>query len=279
MCGIAGIVSRDPISPEEGRALAAMLERLVHRGPDDSGQTLTDHAALGHRRLSVIDLETGHQPIANETGTIWAVVNGEIYNFLELRDDLIGRGHVFRSAGDAECLVHLYEEHGEDCVEFMDGMFALAVWAQRERTLLLARDRMGVKPLYYHFDGRRVVFGSELKALLAVPDVPAEIDPTALLDYLMFGFIPAPKTIFKDVRKLPAGHLAVFSRAGRLTTRRYWDLRHRGWITPSADALAEELWSRLKRATRPRLVADVPVGAFLSGGLDSTAVVDRKSVV
>jgi asparagine synthase (glutamine-hydrolysing) len=272
MCGIAGIIRHDGLTEAEVRALPAMLDRLVHRGPDDSGRHVTDGVALGHRRLRVIDLETGHQPIANETQTVWTVVNGEFYNFLELRDDLIARGHVFRSAGDSECLVHLYEEKGDRCIESLDGMFAFALWDARQQTALLARDRLGVKPLYYHFDGRRLVFGSELKALLAVPGVPMEVDPTALIDYLTFGFIPAPKTIFRNIHKLPAGSLLKFRR-GRLSVERYWDLAHRGWRTDPLDALADELWSRLKRATRPRLIADVPVGAFLSGGLDSSAVV------
>lgn len=276
MCGVAGIASQNALSESEVRALPDMLDRLVHRGPDDSGRYVTDLVALGHRRLSIIDLETGRQPIGNEDETVWAAVNGEFYNFLELRDQLIARGHAFRSTGDAECLVHLYEEDGERALDSLDGMFAFALWDERRRTLLLARDRLGVKPLYYHFDGRRLVFGSEIKAILAVPGVPTDLDPTALIDYLTFGFIPAPKTIFKGIRKLAASHLLTF-RDGRLTVRPYWDLHHRGWSTDSLDATADQLWSRLARATRPRLIADVPVGAFLSGGLDSTAVVAAMS--
>jgi asparagine synthase (glutamine-hydrolysing) len=249
-----------------------MTDSLVHRGPDDRGEYHADRAALGHRRLSIIDLSTGRQPLANEDQTVWAVVNGEIYNFLELRDDLLARGHVFRSTSDSECLVHLYEEHGSDCVERMDGMFAFALWDEGRRLLLLGRDRLGVKPLYYRFDGSRLIFGSELKAILAAPDVPREIDPAALLDYLTFSFIPAPKTIFQDIHKLPASTVLTFQ-DGRVSTRRYWDLHHRGWSAEPPEVLAEQLWWRLRQATRPRLLADVPLGAFLSGGLDSAAVV------
>jgi asparagine synthase (glutamine-hydrolysing) len=276
MCGIAGIVSLDGLSEAERAALGPMLDRLAHRGPDDHGEYVTDFAALGHRRLSIIDLETGHQPVPNENQTVWAVVNGEVYNFLQLREDLIARGHVFRSTSDSECLVHLYEEYGERCVERLDGMFAFALWDQPNRSLLLGRDRLGVKPLYYCFDGRRLIFASELKAILAAPGVPVEIDPTALVDYLTFSFIPSPKTILRGVNKLPPGNVLML-RDGRATVRPYWDLRFHGWSDEPIDAVAAELWERLKAATRPRLIADVPVGAFLSSGLDSSAVVTAMS--
>jgi asparagine synthase (glutamine-hydrolysing) len=278
MCGIAGIASQDGLTEAEQASLSPMLDRLAHRGPDDQGQYLTDHAALGHRRLSIIDLHTGHQPLPNENRTVWAVINGEIYNFLQLRDDLIARGHAFRSTSDSECLVHLYEEYGDRCVEHMDGMFAFALWDQTNRSLLLGRDRLGVKPLYYRFDGRRLIFASELKSILAAPGVTADLDPTALLDYLTFSFIPSPKTILRDINKLSPGCTLTF-RDGRVTTRQYWDLHHRGWSNAAPQAIAEELWQRLKTATRPRLIADVPVGAFLSGGLDSSAVVTAMSQV
>ncbi|HVP13118.1 MAG TPA: asparagine synthase (glutamine-hydrolyzing) [Phycisphaerae bacterium] len=278
MCGIAGIVSANGLSETDRFALGPMLDCLTHRGPDDHGEYVAECVALGHRRLSVIDLETGHQPMPNENGAIWAVVNGEIYNFLRLRDDLIARGHVFRSTSDSECLVHLYEEHGERCVEQMDGMFAFAVWNQPERTLLLGRDRLGVKPLYYCFDDQRLIFASELKAVVSVAGVAVEIDPTALFDYFTFSFIPSPKTILRGVNKLSPGCVLIF-RDGRVTTRQYWDLQYRGWSNEPPDAIAGEMWERLKAATRPRLIADVPVGAFLSGGLDSTAVVTAMSRV
>ena len=338
MCGIAGIVGRSRIDAEHRAALGVMLDLLAHRGPDNAGDYVTENVALGHRRLSVIDLRTGRQPISNESKTVWTIANGEIYNFVGLRDGLIARGHRFRSAGDCECLVHLYEAHGHRLVDHLDGMFAFAIWDDARQTLLLARDRLGVKPLYYwvepsaapistypvapvsnRCDGR-LVFASELKAVLAAPGVGREIDPTAVLDYLTYGFIPSPKTIFKGIRKLPAGHLLVF-KDGTATVQRYWDLHaDRGgagmnasrWgaakgplhnalyaaprgLKPAArrgvetaagpasglglsfDDSSEAVWSELRRATRSRLIADVPIGAFLSGGLDSTAVVAAMS--
>ena len=317
MCGIAGIVGRGRIDAEHRAALGSMLDLLAHRGPDDAGDYLTENVALGHRRLSVIDLQTGRQPICNEAKSVWTIANGEIYNFVELRDELISRGHHFRSAGDCECLVHLYEDHGDGLVDHLDGMFAFAIWDDARRSLLLARDRLGVKPLYYwvepcessggsiapgstnsvapvsnRCDGR-LVFASELKAVLAAPGVGREVDPTAVLDYLTYGFIPSPKTIFKGIHKLPAGHLLEFA-DGRATVRRYWDLHAERcgpgassprWVAAkresdfglSIDDSAEVVWSELRRATRARLIADVPIGAFLSGGLDSTAVVAAMS--
>lgn len=272
MCGIAGIVGRERIDPENRAALDTMLDRLAHRGPDEGGRYVTPDVALGHRRLSIIDLESGRQPLCNESGTIWTVANGEIYNFLELREDLIAGGHRFRTTTDSECLVHLYEDEGDRGIEQLNGMFAFAIWDEPRRRLLLARDRLGVKPLYYHLSDGRLVFASELKAVLAVPGVRREVDPTALIDYLTYGFIPSPKTIFKHVHKLAPGHLLVFQNGGA-RIRPYWDLRHHDWDQRPSDDMAAEVWRQLKRATRPRLIADVPVGAFLSGGLDSSAVV------
>ena len=276
MCGIAGIVGRERIDAEHRAALDVMLDRLAHRGPDDQGAYVTKHVALGHRRLSIIDLETGRQPIANEDGTVRVITNGEIYNFLELRDPLIARGHRFRSTGDSECLVHLYEEYGDRCLDHINGMFAIALWDEPRRRLLLARDRLGVKPLYYCIDGNRLIFASELKAILAAPDLAVELDATALLDYLTYGFIPSPKTIYKNIRKLSPGHMLVFE-DGRAAVRPYWDLHHQGRDDGSMDELAAALWDQLMKATRPRLIADVPIGAFLSGGLDSGAVVAAMS--
>lgn len=272
MCGIAGIIVTDRIRDDERAALDVMLRRQRHRGPDDGGRYDADHVALGHRRLSVIDLSGGHQPLSNESGSIRAVVNGEFYNFRRLRETLLARGHRLSTAGDAECLVHLYEDSGAQCVESLDGMFAFALWDARTGTAVLARDRLGVKPLYYHLDDRRLVFASELKALLAVPGIPTEIEPTALADYFAFGFIPSPKTVFRSIRKLPPGHTLVY-RDGRAIVHRYWDLAFQGWTDSPPDTVAEQLWDQLDRATRQRLVADVPIGALLSGGLDSTAVV------
>jgi len=271
MCGIAGIAGHHRVDEEHRTSLAIMLDRLSHRGPDDAGDYITEHVALGHRRLSIIDLETGRQPIANEDGTLRLITNGEIYNFLYLRDDLIARGHRFRTTSDSECIIHLYEEYGDACVDHLNGMFAFAIWDEPRQRLLLARDRLGVKPLYYYTDDGRLIFASELKAVVAAPDVRRDIDATALLDYLTYGYIPSPKTIYQDCQKLPPGHLLVFQ-DGRARIRRYWDLHHTGWNEQTIEESAATIWSALKEATRPRLVADVPVGAFLSGGVDSNAV-------
>lgn len=272
MCGIAGIVKTEPLSEGERRALTPMLDRIAHRGPDDAGRYDSPHAALGHRRLSIIDLTTGRQPMSNERGTIQVIVNGEFYNYRTLRDELKARGHWFDTTSDSECLPHLYEEYGEDCVDRLDGMFAFAIWDEPSRTLLLARDRLGVKPLYYFFDGRRLIFASEIKSILAVPGVLPEVDATALVDYLTYSFIPSPKTILHGVRKLEPGCVLTF-KDGRISIRRYWDLNFRGHRRDDGERISNELWSVLQARTRARLAADVPLGAFLSAGIDSTAVV------
>lgn len=272
MCGIAGIVSHEPLRPDERAALRPMLASLRHRGPDGAAIHHHPRAALGHCRLGILDLPGGSQPIRNERGDVWAVANAEIYNYRILRGDLAARGHRLAGAGDCETLVHLYEEHGEGAIDFLNGMFAFALWDERTATAILARDRLGEKPLYYHFDGRRLAFASELKALLQLPGVSRELDAMALLDYLVFGFIPAPKTIYRAICKLPAG-CSLRLANGRLSMRRYWDLRFRAYSREPMGQIAECLWQRLREATRLRMDCDVPFGAFLSGGLDSAAVV------
>lgn len=265
-------MSNEPLDPGWVSTLRAMTARLRHRGPDDVGEHIEPCAFFGHRRLSIIDLETGRQPVSNENGSVVAVVNGEFYNFLELRESLIQRGHSFRTTGDAECLVHLYEDYGEECLRHLSGMFALALWDSRRRKLLLARDRLGVKPLYYATVGPVLAFASEMKSLLCVPGVQRDVDATSLWDYLTFGFVPSPGTILSHVRKLaPATKLVL--EAGRASIETYWDLHANGLHGGSAEEIEGELWRELRRATRARLVADVPVGALLSGGIDSGAVV------
>lgn len=278
MCGIAGIASSHPLAPEQREVLRAMVGRLQHRGPDASGEHFDAFVHLGHRRLSVIDLETGHQPLANEDRTIWAVVNCEFYNFQELREDLIQRGHTFRSTTDAECLVHLYEEYGTRCVDHLSGMFAFALWDSRARRLMLARDRLGVKPLYYMVVGDVIAFASEMKSLAVVPDAPSDLDPTALIDYLVYDFIPAPKTIFKGIRKLSAGSMLVFE-DDHACVESYWDLTARDPHTTGIEDTSANLWHEFKQATRRRMVSDVPVGALLSGGIDSGAVAYAMSAL
>ena len=206
MCGIAGIYNFKTLKPVTQSLLKAMTDTLVHRGPDDEGFYVSGPIGLGHRRLSIIDLEGGHQPIANEDETVWVVFNGEIYNFGELHEDLVKKGHTFKTRSDTEVIVHLYEEEGEQCFEKLRGMFAIAIWDARNRKLVLARDRVGKKPLFYFYDGSRIAFASEMKAILEVPDVPREIDPQAVSDYFSFLYIPAPKSIFKHIRKVLPGH-------------------------------------------------------------------------
>ncbi len=273
MCGIAGIVGLEPGYSAEAADVHQMCQTIVHRGPDDEGIYAHGRAGLGMRRLSIIDLSTGHQPIHNEDQSIWVVFNGEIYNFPELRPDLEARGHRFYTNSDTEVIVHLYEEYGVECVKKLRGMFALAVWDQRKEKLLLARDRFGKKPLYYGMDGTRLLFGSEIKAILASAPLLTEIDPQGLLGFFHFGYIPDPDTSFRRIKKLPPGHLLEFAE-GRVRIQKYWDLPPYGTYEPqSEEACLEELEQRMAEAVRVRLISDVPLGALLSGGVDSSIVV------
>src|SRR6476661_9825335 len=266
MCGICGLVSLDGASSPDPAALAAMNETMVHRGPDSEGSLIDGPCGLAMRRLSIIDLAGGDQPIANEDGRIQVIQNGEIYNYRELMDELCGRGHTFSTHSDTEVLVHLYEELGPDFVARLRGMFAIAVWDSRESRLLLARDRFGIKPLYYRVAGGWVSFASELKALLRQPGFSREIDPEALEAFLAFNSIPAPMTIFSEARKLPAGHTLVAER-GEVTISRYArpsPVPEREVRTEGDEALSAELRDRLRDSVRAHLVSDVPVGILLS---------------
>ncbi|HOW17632.1 MAG TPA: asparagine synthase (glutamine-hydrolyzing) [Phycisphaerae bacterium] len=273
MCGIAGIITRDGLRPEELAAGGRMNAAQHHRGPDDRGVRADAYAMLAHTRLSIIDLSpAGHQPMANEDGTVWVTFNGEIYNFLDLVPRLRDKGHTFRSHCDTEVIVHGYEQDGPDAVQGFRGMFAYAIWDAPRRQATLVRDRLGKKPLYYYLDDRRLIFASEIKAILTVPGVPREIRPDALQDYLTYLYVPAPKTMFRHIHKLPQGHLLTW-RDGHVQVRRYWDLTFPAFEPKSAEQLGEEFLEQLREATRLRLIADVPLGAFLSGGIDSSAVV------
>jgi asparagine synthase (glutamine-hydrolysing) len=273
MCGIAGKVNFDG-QPVSRGLLQRMTDAVKHRGPDADGHYFGSGAGLGHRRLSIIDLATGDQPLSNEDGTVWTVFNGEIYNFAEVRAELEAAGHVFRTRTDTEIIVHGYEQWGEACVERFRGMFAFAVWDDEHRRLLLARDRLGVKPLYYaELPGRGIVFGSEIKSLLADPGVSRAWRPEAIDSYLTLLYVPAPATIYTGVHKLPAAHVLVAER-GIVRTRRYWDLEFTGTGDPSREAeYLEQLDALLRESVALRLVSDVPLGAFLSGGIDSSTVV------
>ncbi len=272
MCGICGIYNLDG-RPVDKDLLKRMNNTLVHRGPDDEGYYLSSKVGLGHRRLSIIDLDTGKQPMGNEDGSIQVVFNGEIYNFLELKKDLEGKGYYFRTRSDTETIICGYEEWGEDFVQRIRGMFAIALWDARRQKLLLIRDRVGKKPLYYYRDKDRILFASELKALLEDQRIPRDIDPAALDSYLSFGYVPSPLSIFSAIRKLPPAHLAVQSTSAFLV-RQYWHLDMEREASPrSEEEVLEELRSLFDEAVRLRLISDVPLGAFLSGGVDSSAVV------
>jgi len=286
MCGIAGIMYCDRGRPVERAALKAMGDSLAHRGPDAEGFWAEDGIGLVHRRLSIIDVEGGDQPIGNEDGSVQVVFNGEIYNFQELRRGLEDRGHCFRTRSDTEVLVHLYEEDGESLVQRLRGMFAFALWDRRRRRLLLARDRLGIKPLYIYRDAEKLLFASEAKGILAEGrwasgegrDKRAEVDPAALEDYLAFGMVAGSRSIFRNIEKLPPAHTLVIE-ADRLdqSPRRYWQLRVEPDERPSVAEWQERIAAKLDETVRMHLISDVPVGAFLSGGLDSSMVVAAAS--
>lgn len=266
MCGICGFNWTD------GPLLEQMKGLLAHRGPDDDGSYVATGISLGHRRLSIVDLsEQGRQPLANEDGSVWITFNGEIYNHSKLRECLEGKGHVFRSRADSESIVHAYEEYGLDFVQHLTGMFALAIWDTRRRRLVLARDRLGLKPLYYTLDGTRVRFASEIKALLVDPRVPRKVRPQGLFDFMGYEFVPAPDTLFEGIHKLLPGCLLVVDADGARLSR-YWRLRKQE-IEPSAPRLLEII----ERSCTDHMMSDVPLGAFLSGGVDSSTVVSFLS--
>jgi asparagine synthase (glutamine-hydrolysing) len=271
MCGIVGIIGKKATC----ELVETMCSTITHRGPDSDGFFLRPGVALGMRRLSIIDLSTGDQPIHNEDSTIWTVFNGEIYNFQSVRKDLEGRGHRFYTNGDTELLVHSYEEFGHNLCTPLRGMFAFAVWDEGKQELLVARDRLGKKPLYYTQLGDTLLFASEIKALLCCKDLSCEIDPISLDQYLTLGYVPGPRTMFRGVLKLLPGHFMVFSQ-GRLKVEEYWDTMTQDSVVPRSER--EEEWlewldANLQEAVRLRLVSDVPLGAFLSGGLDSSVIV------
>ena len=277
MCGIAGFIHKNPDQPASEPTLRRMCDEITHRGPDEDGYFVKENVALGMRRLSIIDLKTGQQPIPNEDKSVWIVFNGEIYNFPELRAELEAKGHKFRTKTDTETIVHAYEEWGEDCPKKLNGMFGFAIWDERNRQLFIARDRVGIKPMYY-FDGEKdFVFGSELKALLKVDSVPREVDREALDLFLTYEYVPAPYSILKDVKKLPAGHTLTLKN-GKTRLRQYWDLRFNENGRPQAE-LQRDLIDILQDAVKMRLISDVPLGAFLSGGIDSSAIVGLMSRV
>lgn len=270
MCGICGVASSHNLDSASGIILERMCQSLYHRGPDDDGYYLGKKALLGVRRLSIIDLVTGRQPIPNEDRAVWVAFNGEIYNYREIRAQLEAKGHVFATQSDTEVIIHAYEEYGQGCVDLFNGMFAFAVWDANQHRLFLARDRLGIKPMYYWTGNGQIVFGSEIKAIIAHPIVPRDIDPLALDYFLTLEYIPGPRTIFKDIHKLQPGHYLIFQN-GSLKVERYWDIAPQAF-PQDEQTCHEALVELIKDSVQMRLVSDVPLGAFLSGGIDSSTV-------
>jgi asparagine synthase (glutamine-hydrolysing) len=270
MCGICGKIGFAGVQRAE---IEAMMEPLAHRGPDGHGAYLNGVAGLGHRRLSIIDLQTGGQPIANEDRTIWMAFNGEIYNYQTLREQLSRNGHHFRTASDGEIIVHLYEEQQEHCVDQLRGMFAFVIWDERRQRLFAARDRLGQKPFFYVARDKEILFASEIKSLLAFDPSLAKMDFAALDQYLALRLIAPPRSMFKEIKKLPPAHSLTFSAESGLRIRRYWNLDYEPKLSGSDNELVDELEARLIECLRLHIVSDVPIGAFLSGGMDSTLLV------
>src|ERR1700693_5779442 len=272
MCGICGKLMFGSEARMSPSLVEAMADTIRHRGPDDEGYYVSGPIGLGFRRLSIIDLKSGHQPLSNEDSTIWIIFNGEIYNYQELRAFLLSKGHVFKTQTDTEVIVHLYEELGPQCVEKLRGMFAFAVWDENAKTLFLARDRVGIKPLYYCLTNEALVFASEIKAILADPSIEREIAPEMIDRFLTFLYVPGEETLLKGIRKLPPGYYLLV-KDGRSTLRQYWDLQ---FAQPSRNIsfkdAENELLGLLAETVEQHMIAEVPVGVLLSGGVDSTGV-------
>jgi asparagine synthase (glutamine-hydrolysing) len=270
VCGICGKLNFDTEKSVSPGLIKAMADTIVHRGPDDDGYHISGPVGLGFRRLSIIDLNTGHQPLSNENDTVWIVFNGEIYNYQDLRQELLSKGHTFKTQTDTEVIVHLYEEFGEACVEKLRGMFAFVIWDERQKTLFMARDRVGIKPLYYWLSDKSLVFGSEIKAILADPEVEPEVVPAMIDRFLSFYYVPGEETLFRNIFKLAPGSYMVV-RQGKAFVKQYWDLR----FSPEPQDIQQaehKLLELLDECVRLHMIADVPVGFLLSGGVDSTAM-------
>jgi asparagine synthase (glutamine-hydrolysing) len=272
MCGICGKLNFDLNAPVDQALLRQMMDQIIHRGPDGSGEYLSGPVALGHRRLSIIDLNTGDQPMCNEDGTIWVVYNGEIYNFQELRIDLKKRGHIFKSTSDTEVIVHLYEELGADCVAKFRGMFAFAIWDDRKKLLLLARDRVGIKPLYYTNTSKSLIFASEIKSILVDRSVKRDINPKAIDRFLTYNYLPGNETLMNGIFKLEPGHYLKCGE-GKVAIKQYWDLKYENSpLNIRYEDAVQELHTLLRRTVKDHMISDVPVGVLLSGGVDSTGI-------
>src|SRR2546428_1321749 len=275
MCGIAGFINTERSRDDAEQLIDRMCQIIRHRGPDDQGTWVGEGVALGMRRLSIIDLAGGSQPIFNEDQSILVVLNGEIYNYRELQKELQERGHRFTTNSDTETIVHAYEEYGDDCVNHLRGMFTFAIWDRKRQRLLAARDRFGKKPLNYYWDGQRLIFGSEIKSILEA-GIPREINPIALDEYLVYRYVPTPNTLFKDVWKLPAAHILIYEN-GQISTKRYWELSFAPTCQDDEATAIERTRALLTEAVQVRLMSEVPLGAFLSGGIDSSILVGLMS--
>jgi asparagine synthase (glutamine-hydrolysing) len=280
MCGITGFV-RTNQDPDDPKLIRSMGDAIAHRGPDASGEYVDDFIALGHRRLSIIDLsQAGNQPMFSVDNNLVIVFNGEIYNFIEIRKELDRSGHIFRTKTDTEVILKLYEIYGKDCLSRLNGMFAFAIWDRIEKKLFLATDRIGKKPLYYYWDNRgSFCFASEIKSLLKIPYIDRVIEPTALVDYLKYLYIPAPKSIYKNIYKLPPGHCMEFGIGSKIIIEQYWDIDFSKQLNCTDKQAADGLYDLLRDSTACRMIADVPLGAFLSGGIDSSGVTALMSKI
>jgi asparagine synthase (glutamine-hydrolysing) len=272
MCGIVGIYYFDPEKKAEQRELKLMTDRMAHRGPNDEGFFVHDNVGLGMRRLSIIDLGGGHQPIFTPDKRKVIVFNGEVYNFIDHRPTLEQKGHKFYTKTDTEVVLHLYDEYDLDFFDKLNGMFGLAIWDDTQKQLLLVRDRIGIKPLYYYRDGEKIVFASEIKSILELPYIKAELDYQGLGTFLKYGFTAAPYTLFKNIHKIPPGHYMRIKRRD-VEIKSYWRLSYANKHTGSEDEIGTQLYELLKSSVRYRLIADVPLGSFLSGGMDSSGIV------
>lgn len=275
MCGITGKIYFDysmTVNPEE---LKRMTDSLYHRGPDDEGFYLNGNIALGFRRLSIIDLNTGHQPLSNEDGSVWIVFNGEIYNYKELQENLKKQGHIFRTKSDTETIVHLYEQYGIDCLKYLQGMFAFSIWDNNKKQLFCARDRFGIKPFYYYINNDQFVFGSEIKAILKVEGIHKTLSQEALDSYFAFGYITNDLSIYKNIKKLQPAHYLLISFKEKLSIeiKRYWNIHFEPDYSKTVEQWSEEIENCLSEAVKLHMISDVPIGAFLSGGIDSSSVV------
>jgi len=274
MCGIAGKINLDSNNKIDEYELKKMTDSIRDRGPDDEGFYVNGNIGLGFRRLSIIDLSTGHQPLSNEDGSVWIIFNGEIYNYQELQDSLIQQGHIFRTKSDTETIVHLYEQYGVECLKYLRGMFGFAIWDNNKRQLFCARDRFGIKPFYYYLDQEKFVFGSEIKAILKSKGIDKGLSYEALDSYFAFGYISNDLSIYKNIHKLnPAHFLVLAPDKNDIQIKRYWDISFEPDHSKSEAQWCEEIEATFSETIKLHMIADVPLGAFLSGGIDSSTVV------